>query len=100
MTTPEDPKRVVAAVFDLSAPSYDEHWAPPLHRHTRELVRMAPWSSLRAGRERLTVLDVATGAGTLLADLRSAAGPGGLVVGADLSAGMLRRGPRDIPRVQ
>ena len=44
-----------------------------------------------------TVLDLACGQGTHTRRLAAAAGPSGLVVGADLSAPMLRRAARTVP---
>ena len=93
------PRPTIADVYDAGAASYAEYWAPALHRHARDLaVTVSP----RVGHGR-TVLDVAAGAGTLLAALRPVAGnpeDGGLLVALDYSAGMLALADPTVPRVQ
>jgi ubiquinone/menaquinone biosynthesis C-methylase UbiE len=86
-------------VYDEGASAYAEHWAPALHRHARELATLVP--PCRPG-ERRTVLDVATGAGTLLSALRPLAGDPetGRLVALDYSAGMLALADPTVPRVQ
>lgn len=91
------PEAMLAEVFDHGAAAYDEHWAPGLHRHARDLVANLP--PLAAGARR-TVVDVAAGAGTLLPLLQGVAGPEGVVLALDRSLGMLRRAPAVVPRVQ
>jgi SAM-dependent methyltransferase len=94
---PATPEQLLAAVYDEGAAAYEQFWAPVLHRHARDLVDGAAGLVARGP---LRVVDVATGAGTLLPDLRRLAGEGGLVVAADRSLGMLRRVPGIAPRVQ
>lgn len=91
------PQQVLTAVYDAGAAMYEKHWAPRLHRHARDLLAAVPHGTAQ---EPLTVVDVATGAGTLLPLLHELAGPGGLVVGLDRSLGMLRRAPDLAPRTQ
>jgi ubiquinone/menaquinone biosynthesis C-methylase UbiE len=91
------PEATIARVFDEGAAAYDEHWAPALHRHARDLVGTVP---APAPGSRRAVIDVATGAGTLLPELRELAGSDGLVLALDRSLGMLRRAPTDVVRVQ
>jgi SAM-dependent methyltransferase len=91
------PEAALALVYDDGAAAYDEHWAPGLHRHARDLVATIP--PLAAGSRR-TVVDVAAGAGTLIPVLHGVAGSGGVVLALDRSLGMLRRAPADVPRIQ
>jgi SAM-dependent methyltransferase len=83
-------------MYDESAAVYDRYWAPALHRHARDLLR----SVHRPGRAVWTAVDVAAGAGTLGPALRELVGPGGLVVAADRSLGMLGRAPGALMRLQ
>ncbi len=89
----------IADVYDEGASTYAEHWAPALHRHARDLADLVPPCPAGEGR---TVLDVATGAGTLLSALRTVAGdPGtGRLVALDYSAGMLALADPTVPRVR
>lgn len=97
MSRDPSPEATVAQVFDEGAAAYDEHWAPALHRHARDLVAALPPPTPGARR---AIIDVATGAGTLIPDLRRAAGPDGLVVALDRSLGMLRRATPEVARIQ
>jgi SAM-dependent methyltransferase len=88
---------MLARVYDEGAAAYDEHWAPALNRHGRDLVACIPPSDA----DRVcTVVDVAAGSGTLVPALRELAGRNGLVVALDRSHGMLDRVPDVVPRVQ
>ena len=97
MTTGRTPQQALAAVYDEGAAAYEEYWAPALHRHTLDLVNMVSSAAAPASR---TVVDVATGCGTLVPALRGLAGSGGRVIALDRSQGMLRRVPGSQPRVQ
>lgn len=90
-------QQVLTTVYDAGAAMYEKHWAPRLHRHARDLLTAVPPGTEESP---LTVVDVATGAGTLVPLLRDLAGPAGLVVGLDRSLGMLRRAPGLAPRAQ
>lgn len=90
-------QQVLAHLYDAGAASYERHWAPVLHRHARDLVAAVPAADPTMPR---TVVDVATGAGTLVPLLHELAGPRGRVVALDRSLGMLRRGSGATPRVQ
>ena len=96
MSNARGPEATLAQMYDESAAAYDEYWAPALHRHARDLLRMVPGSSGAA----CTAIDVATGAGTLTPALRELVGPEGLVLALDRSHGMLLRAPRSEPRIQ
>jgi ubiquinone/menaquinone biosynthesis C-methylase UbiE len=87
---------MLAEIYDESAAVYDRYWAPALHRRARDLLTTVR----RPERAAWTAIDVAAGAGTLGPALREMVGPGGLVVAADHSRGMLRRAPAALPRVQ
>jgi ubiquinone/menaquinone biosynthesis C-methylase UbiE len=91
------PQQTVAAVYDEGAVAYERFWAPVLHRHTVHLLEVVPVAGPDTAR---TVVDVATGAGTLLPALQRVAGPGGRVLALDRSLGMLQRAPASTPRVQ
>jgi ubiquinone/menaquinone biosynthesis C-methylase UbiE len=93
----ENAEAMLASVYDEGAVAYEQHWAPALHRHSRELLSSLPAA---ATGERRVVADIAVGSGALVPALREAAGPSGLVVTLDRSLGMLRRSPGSVPRVQ
>ena len=93
----ESAEATLASVYDEGAVAYEQHWAPALHRHSRELLSSLPAA---ADGERRVVADVAVGSGALVPALRGAAGPSGLVVTLDRSLGMLRRSSASVPRVQ
>ncbi|MFP5252997.1 MAG: class I SAM-dependent methyltransferase [Actinomycetes bacterium] len=85
----------IAAVYDASAPAYEQHWGPALLPHARDLLSLlAPVDGPRR------ILEVATGTGSLLPDLVRAAGAGGSVVALDRSLGMLRRVTAPVPLAQ
>lgn len=90
------PEQLMASVYDEGAAAYEEFWAPALHRHARDLVALAPAGTT----DPRVVVDVATGAGTLLPVLHTLAGEGGTVLALDRSLGMLRRVPVATPRIQ
>jgi SAM-dependent methyltransferase len=76
-------RRVQRYGWDLAAADYDRLWQEPLgSARTALATRVAA-----RGGER--VLDVACGTGRLALDLARAVGPGGSVVGVDLSAAMV-----------
>lgn len=93
----ESPEQTVAAMYDEGAAAYEQHWAPALHRHARDLVDAVPAPA--PGEDRV-VVDVATGTGTLVPRLREVAGPAGRVLAVDRSRGMLLQVPPDVPRTQ
>jgi ubiquinone/menaquinone biosynthesis C-methylase UbiE len=95
--TEATPQQALATVYDEGAIAYETYWAPVLHRHAVELVEAVPAAEPQTG---LTVVDVATGAGTLLPALQGLAGPGGRVLALDRSLGMLNRVPPSTVRVQ
>jgi ubiquinone/menaquinone biosynthesis C-methylase UbiE len=91
MTDPKgfsDPKRRVAATFDLVAPGYDK--LPAQQRCANQLVAFA---ALRPG---MTVLDVGTGTGSAALAAARIVGSTGRVVGVDLATEMLAQARRKI----
>jgi ubiquinone/menaquinone biosynthesis C-methylase UbiE len=75
----------MAAFYSGQAAGYDRCWAPALHGVNVALVEALPLGSARR------VLEIGTGTGRLIPDLRAAA-PGALVVGVDPAIGMLALG--------
>jgi ubiquinone/menaquinone biosynthesis C-methylase UbiE len=97
VTTGRTRQQTLAAVYDEGAAAYEKYWAPVLHRHVLDLVNTVTSATAPAPR---IVVDVATGAGTLVPALRGLAGSGGRVIALDRSHGMLRRISPSVPRVQ
>jgi ubiquinone/menaquinone biosynthesis C-methylase UbiE len=97
VTTGRTPQQTLAAVYDEGVAAYEKYWAPVLYRHALDLVNTVTSAAAPAPR---IVVDVATGAGTLVPALRGLAGSGGRVIALDRSHGMLRRIPPSVPRVQ
>lgn len=97
MTTGETPQQLLATVYDEGAAAYAQYWAPALHRHAVDLVAAVTPDLPLMPR---TVVDVATGSGTLIPALRGLAGDRGVVIALDRSLGMLHQAPASAPRVQ
>ena len=89
---PEDRVRALTERYAVQADAYRDLWAPVLRQAGRSLLREVPCAGV--GR----VLDVGTGVGTLLPDLR-ALYPRAKVVGVDRSLGMVRLASADVPRL-
>jgi ubiquinone/menaquinone biosynthesis C-methylase UbiE len=83
--------RIVAQRYSSQAEAYRRHWAPVLLGLGTVLLEGLPL------REAGTVLDLGTGVGMLLAEVRRRA-PRALVVGADVAEGMIRLAPSGFPR--
>ena len=80
--------------YDLVAETYERVHAPKLSEPARDLVALAaPGPGAR-------VLDVGTGTGVAAERAAEAVGPEGLVVGVDVSLGMLTVGRRERPQLR
>ena len=77
--------------YNREAHAYRELWAPVLHSAGLSLLHELAHAPVQR------ILDVGTGVGTLLRDLR-AAFPGAFVLGADRAHGMLALAPGEFPR--
>jgi SAM-dependent methyltransferase len=84
-------------MYDEGAAAYEQHWAPELRRHARDLLTVLPDQAPDGAR---VVVDIAVGSGALVPALRDAAGPAGRVLTLDRSLGMLRRSSPSVPRAQ
>ena len=89
---PADGDRIDALIdrYDRGASDYRELWAPTLRIAGRRLLREL------TRRPATRILDIATGVGAFLPELR-AAFPSARIVGVDRSAGMLAFVPREFP---
>lgn len=80
----------LAEFYSSSAVAYQRLWAPELIVLSRQLLTEIAWTDVTR------VLEVATGVGTVLPEIRQAA-PEALVVGIDIAEGMLRLVPSGFP---
>ncbi len=87
----EDPAQTLTDRYDREAADYRELWAPTLRIAARRLL--GEFARFPARR----IVDVATGVGSLLPELRLAF-PAARIVGIDRSRGMLDLAPREFPR--
>lgn len=87
----EEPARI-GERYDSIADDYAELWAPVLRPYAVRLIDRLPFDGARR------VLDLGTGTGSILSEV-AACTPGGLVVGGDVSFGMLARAPGGFPLV-
>ncbi|HEY5922425.1 MAG TPA: methyltransferase domain-containing protein [Kofleriaceae bacterium] len=77
--------------FTAAARSYQRLWGDALLPHGKQLVDALPLGRLRR------IVDIGTGPGALLPYIRSAAAPGAIVAGVDISRAMLAHVPPEYP---
>jgi SAM-dependent methyltransferase len=87
-----DQERSIADRYSRNAEAYRRYWAPVLLNGSRTLLERLPLDRTRRA------LDLGSGVGMLLPEIRSRIPDGGLVIGADRSEGMLRLAPATFPR--
>ena len=92
MTTGATNAEALARIYARVAPDYEELWEPVLHPFSLQLLDLVPLDGATR------VLDLGCGVGRLLPEIESRAS-GALVVGADLTEGMVRRAPARFPRL-
>ena len=80
---PADQSAALAERYSAVAAAYDELWSPIIRLAAENLIERMPLAHARA------ILDLATGTGAGLPAVQRAA-PSASILGADLSAGMLR----------
>jgi SAM-dependent methyltransferase len=86
-TTPEaDWVQIVSQRYSSDARAYRDLWAPLLHPHGQELLASLPLASASG------VIDIGSGCGTLLPEIRSRA-PSALIVAVDSAPGMVALAP-------
>src|ERR1700737_4828278 len=85
-------KQTIAGLYDRAAPIYDQVGPSFFQQAAARLVELV---DIRAGAR---ILDVGTGRGAVLLAAAERVGPTGLLVGIDLSAGMVREAAGEIRR--
>jgi SAM-dependent methyltransferase len=80
---PMDASQILAAEYSEKSAAYARHWSPVIRPMAQPLLPALPLRT--AGR----VLDVGTGTGAFLVDLKTAA-PEAMVIGVDRAEGMVR----------
>lgn len=80
---PDDPVARRAALYSATAREYTRLWSPVIRPMGQHLVRALPLS------EATRILDIGTGSGALVPDLRASA-PNATLFGVDRAEGMLR----------
>jgi ubiquinone/menaquinone biosynthesis C-methylase UbiE len=81
MTSEADSERL-ARIYSAQARAYAEHWSPIIRTAGERLLEALPWRGTKR------VVDIGTGTGSHLADLRRLA-PNAWILGVDRSSGML-----------
>jgi ubiquinone/menaquinone biosynthesis C-methylase UbiE len=86
-----DRVKLVSERYSSDARAYRDLWAPLLLPHGQELLSSLPLASASC------VVDLGSGCGTLLSEIRARA-PSALVVAIDSALGMLALAPGEFPR--
>lgn len=91
VTGPGPDARILAEFYSSAAEDYRRLWAPELLSLSRALLAALPL------REAATVLDLGSGVGALLPEIRGRA-PRAVVWGVDVAEGMISLAPAEFPR--